>query len=216
MEFNKLTEESYRMLKRRHFLKKTAQVTSASLLPIHMFSPLSQLLPHGLETAGTSLSKNPKKKHDKKRESPVLLNLYNTHTGEWLKNFCFQKDGDWIKENLNKVNYFFRDHRNNMVHPIEKSLLIILQKLKCAINLSPHHVFHIVSGFRSPQTNAALHATRLGVAKDSQHLYGRAADIFIPHISMATLSKAARSLRLGGVGCYRNFVHLDCHKIRSW
>lgn len=76
--------------------------------------------------------------------------------------------------------------------------------------------FHLISGYRSPETNALLRLRTHGVASKSQHTIGRAADIFVEGRSLKQIQKAALSLMAGGVGRYDSFVHVDTGKIRSW
>jgi uncharacterized protein YcbK (DUF882 family) len=60
--------------------------------------------------------------------------------------------------------------------------------------------FHILSGYRSPQTNARLRNQRSGVAKSSYYILGRAIDIRLPGCDTRQLRKACLELKLGGVG----------------
>ncbi len=78
--------------------------------------------------------------------------------------------------------------------------------------------FHVISGYRSPQTNAALRATSGGVAENSLHLLGKAIDIRLPGLKLRDLYKAAVDLRAGGVGIYpaSDFVHVDVGRVRTW
>ena len=84
--------------------------------------------------------------------------------------------------------------------------------------MDARHALHVVSGYRSPKTNARLRKRRKGVASNSQHMYGKAADFFIPGRRLSTVRKAALSLRSGGVGYYprSNFIHVDSGPVRSW
>ena len=79
--------------------------------------------------------------------------------------------------------------------------------------------FQVISGFRSPKTNANLRSTRGGgVAKRSLHMDGQAIDVRLPGVELSDLRDAALSLRLGGVGFYPRdqFVHLDTGRVRNW
>jgi uncharacterized protein YcbK (DUF882 family) len=78
--------------------------------------------------------------------------------------------------------------------------------------------FHIISGYRSPQTNARLRKQSKGVAKFSYHMLGRAIDIRLPGCDTPELRQACLDLKLGGVGYYArsDFVHLDTGAFRAW
>ena len=78
--------------------------------------------------------------------------------------------------------------------------------------------FHIISGYRSPKSNAMLAAKSGGVAKKSYHMKGMAIDIAMPGVSTDDLHKAALSLNAGGVGKYSRsgFVHIDSGPVRRW
>ncbi len=79
---------------------------------------------------------------------------------------------------------------------------------------------HIISAFRSPETNEKLRSRSKGVAKNSQHTLGRAMDIHVPDVSMAKIREAGLRLQRGGVGFYptsaKAFVHLDVGSVRHW
>ena len=78
--------------------------------------------------------------------------------------------------------------------------------------------FQIISGYRSPKTNANLAAESNGVAKHSLHMDGMAIDIRLPDVPLKTLHDTAVAMKLGGVGMYpaSNFVHVDTGRVRYW
>ena len=85
--------------------------------------------------------------------------------------------------------------------------------------LGTQQPFEVISGYRSPGTNATLRSTREGgVAKHSLHMDGKAIDVRLPGVPLADLRDAARSLRGGGVGFYprEQFVHIDTGRVRHW
>lgn len=77
---------------------------------------------------------------------------------------------------------------------------------------------NIVSGYRSPQTNAMLRRTTEGVARNSLHMSGQAIDIRIPGVSLTSVRDTVTDLKSGGVGYYAksNFVHVDTGRVRIW
>jgi uncharacterized protein YcbK (DUF882 family) len=143
------------------------------------------------------------------------LAFYNLHTGEKLS-ATYWADGDYITEELQSLNYILRDHRTNEVQAIDKSLLDLLYALQQQVDKSG--TYHIISGYRSPKTNAKLRKQSNGVAKRSLHMQGKAIDVRLPGVQLKHLRQAALQLRAGGVGYYpkSNFVHLDTGRPRFW
>lgn len=143
------------------------------------------------------------------------LSFYNMHTGESLRT-DYWEHGHYVPEGLAEINHILRDHRTNEVKAIDPRLLDLLYALQ--LKLGSRQAFHVISGYRSPATNAALHARSNGVATRSLHMDGMAADIFLPDRSLHSLRQAALSLERGGVGYYpeSNFVHVDVGRVRQW
>lgn len=143
------------------------------------------------------------------------LKFYALHTGESLKT-TYWEDGHYIPGELDRVNYILRDFRVNEIKPIDPALLDLLTRIQ--YRLSTNEPFRVISGYRSPVTNAMLHANSEGVAVHSLHLLGKAIDISVPGRSLAQLRGAALAQRAGGVGYYpkSDFVHVDTGRVRFW
>lgn len=143
------------------------------------------------------------------------LSVLNLHTGERLQ-ATYWADGDYIGGALDAFAKVLRDHRTGEAHPIAPGVLDIASTL--AADLSPAGEVQIISGYRSPKTNAALHAASSSVATRSLHMDGMALDIRMPGVDLARLRNAALALRRGGVGFYpdSNFVHVDVGRLRRW
>jgi uncharacterized protein YcbK (DUF882 family) len=143
------------------------------------------------------------------------LTLVHTHTGETLSTVYFQ-NGNYLAPSLEHVNHFLRDFRTNEVHSIDPGLLDILFDLQA----QAHHAgpFEVISGYRSPQTNAALRRQSSAVAEHSLHMEGRAIDIRLRGFATAKLRDLAIALHRGGVGYYAasDFVHVDTGRVRVW
>lgn len=141
--------------------------------------------------------------------------LYNTHTNERL-HMCYFRDGQFIAESCQRLNQFLRDHRTGDVHPIDPRLFDVVYAVQT--QLGHRGNVEIISGYRSPATNARLHAGSSGVAKHSQHTLGKALDIRLSGMDTARVRDAALELRAGGVGYYASsdFVHLDTGRVRRW
>ncbi|MDP2903152.1 MAG: DUF882 domain-containing protein [Methylovulum sp.] len=141
--------------------------------------------------------------------------LHNINTGDKL-NLTYFEQGRYVKGALQEINYLFRDYHIGAVHPVDPLLIDQLYDLKQ--HLDVNKPFHLISGYRSPFTNANMHNQRSGVAKHSLHMEGRAIDIRIEGLDTKTIRNAALAMRRGGVGYYpsANFVHLDTGEVRAW
>ncbi|OUR73673.1 hypothetical protein A9Q78_03090 [Methylophaga sp. 41_12_T18] len=143
------------------------------------------------------------------------LSLVNLHTGEKV-NATYWAEGQYQHDELHAINSVLRDHRTGDVMAMDNNLIELLNLLHHKIDSK--QPFHVISGYRSPKTNAALRKNSSGVAKKSLHMQGRAIDIRLPECQLADLQQAAMSLRIGGVGYYSksNFLHIDTGRVRSW
>jgi len=143
------------------------------------------------------------------------VSFLHTHTGETLRAAYFQ-DGSYQPECLAQVNHLLRDFRTGDVHPIDPALLDILFDLQTRADRDGP--FEVISGYRSPATNAMLHRRSEGVAQHSMHLEGRAVDVRLTGYSTPRLAAHARTLGRGGVGYYKrsDFVHVDTGRVRYW
>jgi uncharacterized protein YcbK (DUF882 family) len=144
-----------------------------------------------------------------------MLSFEHTHTGDKL-NLTYYEQGNYIKDALNEINYLLRDYHTDDIHPIDPALLDQLFDLKQTLGITKP--FHIVSGYRSPFTNAQLRRHNHGVAEHSFHMQGRAIDIRVEGVHTRTIKDAALNMARGGVGYYprNNFVHLDTGDFRTW
>jgi uncharacterized protein YcbK (DUF882 family) len=144
-----------------------------------------------------------------------ILRLYNTHTGEKLKT-TFWAEGEFIPDAMKDINKVLRDHRSNKIAQMDPELLLLLTQLN--EKLENDRELHIISGYRSPESNAKLHAASGGVARRSLHMDAKAIDIRLPGKDLKNLHKAAMSLKGGGVGYYASsqFVHMDTGRVRYW
>ena len=142
------------------------------------------------------------------------LSFYNLHTSERL-NVIYWSTGGYIPESLTEINRVLRDHRTGSIHEIDLRLLDLLSLIRGQLETT--EPFEVISGYRSPATNALLRSHSNGVAEQSLHLKGMAADVRLPGRSLALLRKVAVSMRSGGVGYYPSqFVHIDVGRFRTW
>lgn len=143
------------------------------------------------------------------------LFLYNLHTDESTE-VVYKERGQIIPGALSEVNHILRDFRTNEIIQIDVSLLDLLDDLKNKLEVNVP--FNVISGYRSPQTNAALAARSDGVARGSLHMQGKAIDIRVPGVALTHLRNVAKDMQKGGVGFYArsDFVHVDTGRIRYW
>lgn len=139
----------------------------------------------------------------------------NLNTGDKLKLTYYEK-GRYISSALREIDYLLRDYRTGDVHRIDPALLDQLHELKMIMGVN--RPFEIISGYRSPHTNAKLRNHSSGVANHSLHMQGRAIDIRLEGLDTRHLRNAALSMHRGGVGYYAksDFVHLDTGNFRTW
>ena len=178
------------MTERRSFLRTSAAIATALSVP-------------GLARAAVAAP------------NERVLRLYNTHTGESIKS-VFWAEGQYIPDALADINKLLRDHRNDSIAAMDPQLLMLLDRVSSTLGAGS--MLHVISGYRSPESNAKLAKASGGVAKHSMHLEGKAIDIRMPGKNQAMLHKAALNVRGGGVGYYpeSQFVHLDTGRPRNW
>ncbi|QOL16761.1 YcbK family protein [Dickeya dianthicola] len=146
---------------------------------------------------------------------PRILTLNNINTGERIK-VEFSDGRRYNKEELSRLNHFFRDYRANKVKTIDPALFDQLYRLQ--VMLGSSKPVQLISGYRSYSTNEDLRSHSKGVAKQSYHTQGKAMDFHIEGVQLANIRKAAMKMRAGGVGYYpqSNFVHIDTGDVRNW
>ncbi len=143
------------------------------------------------------------------------LSFVNTHTGGAFSD-AYWANGSYVPDAMSAINQVMRDHRSGEVHAIDPRLLDQLHTLNGLVDASAP--FQIISGYRSPVTNATLHAASSGVATRSLHMEGRAIDIRVRGVDLPRLRDAALGMNAGGVGYYEasDFIHLDTGRVRRW
>ncbi len=143
------------------------------------------------------------------------LAFVHTHTNEALS-ITYKIGGEYVSTALSELQRYMRDHYTGAQHPIEPALYDLLHAIATKANGAP--LFHVISAYRSPETNARLRGLSGGVASHSLHMDGKAIDIRVPGLELSTLRDHALALRRGGVGFYpaSNFVHVDTGRVRAW
>ena len=143
------------------------------------------------------------------------IRMYSGRTGEMLDTI-YWIDGEYVKDALKEINHFMRDWRTGEVVTIDARNVDIMAAAHRLMDVSEPYM--LLSGYRSPKTNAMLRSRSGGVAKNSLHMKGQAADLRLKSRSVGQMAKAAKACSGGGVGTYSrsNFVHMDCGPIRTW
>lgn len=146
------------------------------------------------------------------------LSLYFPHTKESIV-VTYKKDGRYIPSAMQRLNWFFRDWRRNKATRMDPVTIDLLWELYQ--DLGAKKPAHIVSGFRSQGTNSMLRRIGRKVARYSQHIRGKAIDVYFPDVPIARLRGSALARRIGGVGYYPRsgrygFVHIDSGTVRHW
>ena len=149
------------------------------------------------------------------RQQERSLSFYNTHTGETTSTL-YWAEGDYLQGGLQEINTILRDHRSGEVYPMDSRLLDLLYVLRSEVE--SRQTYQIISGYRSPATNASLRSKSAGIAKRSYHMQGKAIDVRLPGTDLKKLHTAALALQSGGVGYYpsSDFIHVDVGPVRHW
>lgn len=143
------------------------------------------------------------------------IRMYSGRTGESMDTI-YWIEGDYIKDALKEINYFMRDWRTDQTKSMDARTVDIMAASHSLLDVN--EPFMLLSGYRSPKTNAMLRSRSRAVAKNSLHMKGQAADLRLKSRSVSQMARAAISCSSGGVGKYSrsNFVHMDCGPVRSW
>jgi uncharacterized protein YcbK (DUF882 family) len=143
------------------------------------------------------------------------IRMYSGRTGERLDTI-YWIDGEYIGEALREVSLFMRDWRNGQAVQIDSRTIDIMTAAHNLLDVNEPYM--LLSGYRSPQTNNMLRANSSGVARNSLHMRGQAADVHLDSRSVNQIARAAAACQAGGVGRYSgsSFVHMDCGNVRTW
>ena len=143
------------------------------------------------------------------------IRMYSGRTGERMDTI-YWIEGDYIAEALKEITYFMRDWRNDKTKVIDARTVDIMTAAHRLLGVNEPYM--LLSGYRSPETNAMLRSRSRGVAKNSLHMVGQAADLRLQSRSVGQMYQAAAACSAGGVGKYSrsNFVHMDCGPVRTW
>lgn len=143
------------------------------------------------------------------------IRMYSTRSGESLDTI-YWIDGEYIPEALAEINHIMRDWRSDRKIQIDTRTIDIMVASHALLEVEEPYM--LLSGYRTPETNAMLRSRSSGVARNSLHMKGQAADLRLKNRSVQQMARAASACAAGGVGKYSrsNFVHMDCGPVRTW
>ncbi|MFZ7174786.1 DUF882 domain-containing protein [[Pasteurella] aerogenes] len=176
---------------RRRWLSLGGVVLGMSLLPSHLLAVVST-------------------------PRPRILSFRNVNTGDKIS-AEFRVGQGFSSTVLEQMNYLMRDRRNNQVHKMDPKLFAKFYAIQHSLGLRATEI-QVISGYRSPVSNAAMHRKSRGVASNSYHMRGQAVDFRIDGVALSKVKLVAEQLNNGGVGYYphSNFVHIDTGPVRTW
>ncbi|RWB96381.1 MAG: DUF882 domain-containing protein [Mesorhizobium sp.] len=145
------------------------------------------------------------------------LKLYHLHTGEKAE-IVYKRNGRYDPDGLRKINIILRDWRRNEPTKMDPHLLDLVWEAYRESGATDY--IQVVCGYRSPATNSMLRSRSRGVAKESQHMLGKALDFYIPGVPLKKLRNIGLKMQGGGIGYYPRsgspFVHMDVGNVRHW
>lgn len=143
------------------------------------------------------------------------VKMFSGRTGEKI-DIVYWIEGDYISEAMTEISKFMRDFRTGQVMKIDNRTVDIIAATYALLDVT--EPYNLLSGYRTPQTNAMLRESSSKVAVNSLHMRGQAADLRLSSRSVRQVVAAATSCAAGGVGKYSrsNFTHMDCGDIRTW
>lgn len=176
---------------RRRWLSLGGAVLGMSLLPNHLLALVST-------------------------SRPRMLSFRNINTGDKLT-AEFRVGRGFSSTVLEKMNHLMRDRRNNQVYKMDPKLFTKFYAIQNALGLHTVEI-QVISGYRSPVSNAAMRRQSHGIARNSYHMRGQAVDFRINGVALSKVKQVAEHLNNGGVGYYphSNFVHIDTGPVRTW
>lgn len=148
--------------------------------------------------------------------APRILRFRNINTGDTFSG-SFAEGKGFSAANLHKLNYLLRDRRTEQVRRMDPNLFTKLYRVQALLGVRNTEI-QIISGYRSPATNAVLRRRSRQVATNSYHMRGQAIDFKIDAVPLSRVRRAAEKLNNGGVGYYpySNFIHIDTGPARTW
>ncbi|WP_270939230.1 DUF882 domain-containing protein, partial [Falsiroseomonas oryzae] len=147
--------------------------------------------------------------------SARTLRVRRAFTGDAFSG-VYWRDGRYDRDALRQLDHVFRDLSAAETTPMDPRLFDVMAAVAQAVDADD--AFEVISGYRTPETNAARSRQSRRVSTVSLHMSGMAADCRLPGRVSIEVARRAADLELGGVGLYRRdgFFHLDCGPVRRW
>ena len=124
---------------------------------------------------GGDLASRPRRGAGCRSPAARRLSFHNLHTDECVET-CYWENGSYVPTALEQINTVLRDHRTGETRPMSPALIDLVFALTARLGTSAP--VQVISGYRSPATNALLRAGDPGgVAEQSLHLTGEAVDL---------------------------------------
>jgi uncharacterized protein YcbK (DUF882 family) len=135
------------------------------------------------------------------------IRMYSGRTGESIDTI-YWIEGEYIPEVVKEINHFMRDWRSDAAMKMDARNFDIIAAAHRLMDVSEPYML----------LSAMLRSNSRGVAKNSLHMKGQAADLRLKSRSVGQMARAAQACSAGGVGSYSrsNFVHMDCGPVRNW
>ncbi|KQQ97014.1 DUF882 domain-containing protein [Massilia sp. Leaf139] len=153
---------------------------------------------------------------------PRTLSVTRPQSGERAK-VLYWKDGEMIDSAYEQLCHLLRDVNGRATMAIDPKLLEMLWGTQAFIaRYGMEQPLEILSGYRTPASNARLQEQGIPAARKSLHMEGKAADIRIASLNEEVLGGLIRSFRQGGVGYYYRsgpkggWIHADTGLNRTW
>jgi len=141
--------------------------------------------------------------------------LNHSQIGETI-DIVYYADGRYLPGAAAEIRNLYRDRRNGQTHHMDWDMIDAVSTMHSLLDVDSPLI--LLSGYRSPATNALLRSQGAGAARNSLHMRGMASDLTIGSRSVAQMYRAAMRVGAGGVGKYTgsNFVHMDSGPVRTW
>lgn len=145
-----------------------------------------------------------------------ILRLQSLNSGEKLT-VTYWADGEYRADEIERVNWFLRDLREDKAAATDPRLLDLLWEIDS--NTRSKNPIYTMSGYRTEKTNAWLDARGNGVDPGSFHMRSMAVDITQDFLDPEEVYRVAKKLGRGGAGFYPTktpYAHVDVGPVDAW